>query len=714
MAKKDSTTTAAKRRGEAAEAATSTVVEPVDPNPAVDAQLEAIGAAPEDKPPEAAAAPQDTAPAAGEQPAIDVTTPPEDASPPPPVPPVPLAQQGRPPVDDVLLNPFTRELAPEPKPSKKKQQQERTDSRESINRTTPSTRRFGAMGNKLPGAEHVIVRKRTEKGQLAYIGEFHSGDLAQSQNIESFLSRYIQPKFGAGEYWICGVDAAGREFDAGYVNLLQAAGDPLTDPGAPASATGASAFTLMQQILDRQAAQRDAEIRALSNKRDVDPINLMRQMHELQKEMAPPPPMPPLKPSEKGSTTTDTVLAGMMQMMTTVLAQAMQPSPLLVAMLQKLTEDKAPSASTDPTQQLVLLSEVLKNLNSGRGNDLSSDMLQMLMKERMAPSDVLHLVQEVKGERGTDDLKKSMENLGFLLNAVQQLRAHTEPGGSGFWDAINSIFSNPGLAGAIGSKVNTVIQQQRTGALPPQQQQQQPPPGPGRPAVLPPGAATQPPPARDPLALKARELIARKQRVEELELAERERRLGIGAATVEEQPPAAAPVQDVTPAPAAAAPAAVPAPDPSIPATPGQQITLPTRITDFLNGYVEANDDAGLVQTTIELIFGLAEDEQWRPYSEVILSFIVQNDRAKFMHYMSSLFTALRQTNLLDDALAANITNALQQHFDTIVAEVINRIEALQQAEGIETPGEEMPADGEELPDEEGEDPNDLLHLNQE
>jgi hypothetical protein len=707
---KSSTTAANKgsRRGEAA-GATSTVVEQTDaPNPMVDAQLEAIGMEPSQPVDESSRVPltsETSAPAPSvEQPTPD---PKEGASPPPAQPPVPLATGVQPPADNDLLNPFTRGPLPPPKETKRKQQQERADNREAINKTTPSTRRFGAMGNKLPGAEHIIVRKRTDTGQLAYIGEFNSADLAQSQNIESYLARYIQPKYGAGEYWISGVDAAGREFDAGYVQLLKAADDALMGtPGGATHASGTSPLSLIQQMLDREARRRDAELQALSSKREKDPIDLMRQMHELQKEMSPPPPMPPLKPTEKGSSTTDTVLAGMMQMMTTVLAQALQPSPLMVALIQKLTNkvDTPLQSAPDPTQQLLVLSEVVKNLGGNRGDSVSSQMIELLMKERMAPSDVLSLVQQVKGERGTDDLKKSMENLGFLLNAVQQLRAHTEPGGSGFWDAVNSIFSNPGLANAIGSKVNAVVQQ--PGNLPPGQQR--------RPAVLPPGAPTQEqqPPARDPLALKARELIARKQRIEELELHERERRLGIVPSSGAPQQPADAPAAPQAPA-AAQVEQPAPAEQVNIPATADQQITLPAHITDHLNSYIAATSDADYVRTTIELIFSLAEDEQWRPYSEVIVSFILQNDRAKFMHYMSSLLTALRTTNLLEDQLAQKIMNALQAHFDTIVSETQGRIEVMQQgASGAEDTGfEDVENPEEEEYNEEGED-EDLLHLN--
>jgi hypothetical protein len=685
--------TTAKRRGEAAEAATSTVVDTVEPNPAVDAQLQAIGMpAPEpgDETPPIPLAPRTEQPTVvpkptseqSEEPATSTVVTPAEA--PAAAEPPPL----RPPAPDELVNPFTTEPAPEPRTTKTQQRNERTDNRQALNQMPPSTRRFGSqLGRKLPGSEHVIVHKRLETGQLAYAGEYHQADLSQSQNLESFLAKFVQPKYGPGEYQITAVDGTGREYDAGYILLLKPLDEPDKTPGAPVA--GPNLMNLVQQMFDRESARRDQEFRVLAGTQK-DPIEMMRKVHELQKDLTPPaPPLPALKPSEKGSSTTDTVLAGMMQMMSTVLVAAMQPKatdPLLVALIQKLTESN-PQA-VNPAAQLVQLSEVLRNLQGS--NNASSQMLEMLMKERMSPADVLGLVNQVKGERGTDDLKKSMENLGFLLNAVQQLRAHTEPGASGFWEAVSSFLANPGFASALGSKVTAAVRSS------------QPPAPPGRPA-LPAPQALQPPapaPARDPLALKARELIARKQRIEELELLKRERELGLA-------PPADAPALAPATEPVAktvAAPEEV-----SLPATPDQQVSLPPRITDHLNNYMAAKDDADIVRTTLELIFSLAEDEQWRPYSEVIVSLIVQNDRARFMHYMASLLTALRTMKLMEDSLARKIMDTLQRHFDTIVAETQERIEAAQQEEAEPEEGE---GEGEGEGEEEGqEDPEDLLKL---
>jgi hypothetical protein len=408
--------------------------------------------------------------------------------------------------------------------------------------------------------------------------------------------------------------------------------------------------------------------------------------------------MPTLTPSDNSrGNSNDTLMAGVMNLMGTVLAMAMRPKetdPLLLALINNLATNNKPQPPLDATAQLVQLSEVVKNLQGNNGGSGSSNqMLEMLMRERMSPADVLGLVNQVKGERGTDDLKKSVENLGFLLNTVQQLRSHTEPsGGSGFWDAVNSIFANPGLASAIGSKVRSI----GDGAARPVQ-------------ALP--AHTQTPaqaPPRDPLALKARELTARKMRIEEMQIVEAERRLGLAA------PPPASP--QLPPIPTATAAVAVAVEEPGEPgplATPnGEGVTLPPRITDHLNSYMTARDDGDIVATTIELIFSLKEDEKWQPYSEVIVGCILKNDRASFMQYMSSLLVSLRHIGMLDDALAHKISDTLQKHFSVIVEETTKRMVA----EG--SPADSTEEDGEGDGDPEGddddggeEDPDDLLQI---
>ena len=608
------------------------------------------------------------------------------------------AEGKQPPADSSVLNPFMRGQMPAPKESKAAQRDVRRDERTAINQPTPSTKKLGVLGKKLPGAEHIRIHKRVEDGELAYIGEYNNTDLAQSQNIESFINRYIKTKFGAGEYQITGVDAQGREFDAGIVKLLQ----PLSTSSDlnPVQNVGlANPLDFVQKVYERDADRRDREMGNMMTQQK-DPVRMLKEVLEIQAQLTPQ--MPAFKPSEGGGGTTNTMLSGMMQMMTSVLAVAMQPKPpdpLMVALISKLIEKSEPAPALNPTAQLVQLSEVLRNLQGG--NSGGSQLVEYLTKDRMSPTDVLKLVNEVKGERGTDDLKKSLENVGFLMNAVTQLRGVTEPStASGFWDAINALFSNPNIADAIGARARGQAQPPAAAAM--------------RALPIPATLAQQPPQQRDPLAIKAREILARKMRLDELELAERERRLGIGV-------PAAAAKPSPVPPPQAAAVAQVPA-APALPNVASIEQSLPPDIAAYINAYLQAKDDGDILKTTIDLVFGMAKDVRWKPYSEVIVALIVKGDRAKFLHYMSSLFVSLRSIKLIEDELARKVMDTLARNFDGMVETVklhldpnaaLNpaELESPEDAEGESEEGDGEGEDGEEGEEDDGSDPEDLLQL---
>lgn len=584
---------------------------------------------------------------------------------------------------DDALNPFRRDPLPPPRETKVQAREARREVTQSkqTQTQTPSKKRFGVLGEKIPGAEHVKVHKRLDNGGLAYIGEYNVNDLAQSQNIESFLNRYIKPSYGPGEYQITGVNAAGQEFDGGIVQLM----NPLSSPDVPPpSAAAANPLALIQQMLDREANRRDGELRMLANDKK-DPIVMLKEMIELQQTLAPP--MPQLKPSDGGNNNAmNTLLAGMMQMMGTVLTVALQPKgqdPIMMAILAKLLDDKT-KPGVDPTQQLVALSEVAKNLAGNGGGGGSNQLVELLLRERMSPSDVMNLVQQVKSERGTDGLKKSMEDIGIMLQAVNQLRAHTEPGtASGFWEAVTAVLGNQHLASAIGSRVRSNAPQ--VAPLLTQQPQQLPPQP--QPRMLP----------NDPLAMKAREIAARRLRLEEIEIQKREAALGIGAPT---------PVVTPVPAPATHMNQQVSAEEVqriSDAATQsGQKNTLPPNIAEYINNYIEAKDDGDIIETTMLMIESLAKDEQWKPYSEVIVSYILQSDRGKFLQYMASFFVSMRTIGLIEDALARKIMDALHNNFDTVVAVVHER-----QAAGGPGAEEEEEQEGEEDQGDEEEDTED-------
>jgi hypothetical protein len=590
------------------------------------------------------------------------------------------------------LNPFTRSPV-EPNESRKDQREQRREDRQSTQQPTPSTKRFGAIGKKMPGAERIRVHKRLDNGKLAFVGDYDSADLAASDNVESFIFDSVTPKWGYGRYQIQGVDVHGRTFDAGRVEILA----PLSEQAQPQAPAAPNPFDLLKQLMDREAERRDMELQ-LMQRNQKDPIDMIKQLHDLQQQMAPPVPMPVLtKQSDGGNNAMTTMLAGMMQMMTTVLATALAPkpersdpmTPVLVALISKLADNKP--ANVDPTTQLTALSEVVKNL---RGNDGGSgQMVDLLLKERMTPTDVLQMVDKFRGERGTDDFKKSLENIGFLLNAVQQVRAQTEPSASGgFLDVISSALNNPAFGEMLLSRTRGG-QQQRQAPVP---QQLPPPQQPMR--ALP-----------DPAVVaKARELALRELRLKELELARREQALAGGAG---EAAPVSAVAVEVPSAPSQEVPAG--------PIAAG----LPPNIENYINAYLEAKDDSDIVRITFAMIFEMTSDATWKSYSEIVLTLIEQSDRARFMHYMASLFSSLKGMKVISEELGRRVLDSLHRNFEVLVQftrESVQKLIEQHQAQGgaagdvvEDEPGEgdAEEEDEEEDEDEDAEDPDDLLHL---
>jgi hypothetical protein len=402
-------------------------------------------------------------------------------------------------------------------------------------------------------------------------------------------------------------------------------------------------LTLVRELVQRTLNQPQPSQR--------DPIKMLGELHELQRSMEP---MPAPK-QEKDNTLLLAIVGGLTTVastLATVLTQPKTPDPVMQLFMAKFLDDKPrgesmklppPPPPADPTEQLKNLASVVQSLRGESPTPKDDRLIELLMKDRMAPADVLALVNQAKGERGTDDFKKSMENLGIMLTAVNQLRQHTEPGtGAGFWDAIGALVQNKELAKTV---VTTLRGQREPQEAPPQHQL----------------------PAPDPLVVRARGVAARRLALEEQEIARRE-----------QQPPP--PVQIVQSAPAAQ-PTQVP--DEAAPKTLGKIPPLPLEVPDYINRYIEAKDDAEMVGITIDMLFTFGENEAWRPYAEVILSLIAQSDRGRFINHMASLFVTLQGINMIEAPLVQKIMSALGSNFPAIVEAVKQQMEA-DAAEGDE------------------------------
>jgi hypothetical protein len=181
-----------------------------------------------------------------------------------------------------MLQQLTPQQTPEPRQSKKQRAEEAQAAKVALKTQSPSTKRLGPLSAKVPGAEHIKIHKRAEDGmpgKRSYVGDYDVYDLSQSQDLETFIARYIKPKWGAGEYQVTGVDAKGQEFDAGVIKLI----DPLPEPAAPAQ--GTTVLDILQKTLEREQARKDRELELLRNRpREAPaapPLNPVKQLGDI-------------------------------------------------------------------------------------------------------------------------------------------------------------------------------------------------------------------------------------------------------------------------------------------------------------------------------------------------------------------------------------------------------------------------------------------------
>jgi len=560
--------------------------------------------------------------------------------------------------DSDYHNPFSRPEAEPPQPSAQLRRAEGASDRAKQNKGTPSTKRMGALGAKLPGAEHAKIHKRGEGGHLSLIGTVREKDMTRSQDMEAFVHEFMAPSYGPGLYQVTGVDAVGREFDMGIVDIAIPIG-----PSAPIVAPPAqdqSALGIIMKMMEQQGNQRQPQ---------ADPIDGLMKLHQLKQQMEPGAP-------QKDNSTVLALIAGVTQVATTVLGVMMQPKgpdPIMALLLAKMLEEKPrrdsdmgmmppPPPVIDATEQLKNLAAVVTSLRGPEKSSGNDELIAYLLKDRMTPADVLNLVNQVKGERGTDDFKKSMENVGIMLNAAGQIRAQTEPGaGSGFWDAITAMLGNKELAGSAVQAMRGRQQQGADPQLPPQQQ---------------PRALGAPPP-NDPLVIQARANAEKRLRIEAAELELREKKLSEVQATITPPPQVEAKQleqADTQPGDTIAKP---------------DRPKLPDNMGDFINAYLEAKTDEEYVEISVEMILSLGEHEDWKPYAEVILSFIANSDRARFLNYMASFLTAMRTVGLMQDELAHKVMKALAGNFPALVEVVQQKM--TEGDEGDEDEGGEAP-----------------------
>lgn len=683
-------------------------------NPAVDAVTESIGVDPGASPDQAALdeaaqaggeaeaalaaveqAEADAAAAEAELPDVDPAEDPPEVEEPDPKAEAALAAKRRP------------APVPPPRMSKKEKQEERQAKLHSKPQS-PSTRRLGELGKKLPGAEHVKVEKRNARGRLAYVGNYRMADLSNSQSMETFIAEYIKPHFGAGEYQLTGIDAHGREFDGGIVEVLEPFqnADPL-----PQKDSNSGMVDLVKTML-----------RDRGHVPQTDPIEQLQKLLTVKQSLDA---EDEDKKAAEGGTLAAMIHAMgqqssqsmqmMVSLLTTMLPMMMKKDedPIQAILLAKLLDDKdskgsnaplppplpPPNPVADMLPLVQMLAEVMRPQQQDSGGlqeVLMQHILQTQNQNTLGPKEMIEMFESMRGERGTDDFKKSLDNMGFLMNAIQALRAQTEPVQGGFMDSVGQLFANrdfaSSLAGALRAKTDA-----RTRALPPGATHR----------ALPAGGGDE----EAEIVRRTEEI--RRQRIEIAEANLRAEEAALAqermADPLQHRPRPARP----EPGSAAAAPPPITPPAPQPVETPVEQSpeaavervkartggklpTLPPDIGDHINALVEAPDPPATVEATVNMLFYLGglEGTEWRQFAETVLHLIHQNDRVRSMAFLDQFLNGLHDIGLISVDLVKKVNDAVHEHFEQIVAHL------------RQPPGEQQ-ADGAGETDEDDEDEDD-------
>jgi hypothetical protein len=559
--------------------------------------------------------------------------------------------------------------------------------------SSPAVRRLGpALAKKLPGAEKVKIKRRLDNGALGIVGEYSLQDLAASSDIESFILKYIKPKFGPGEYKVTGIDAAGNELEAGTVHAL--------NPDPAAEANGPMDFI---QVMFEQTQRQQRELME-QRMQGPNPIEMLRGLQEVQKEMTP--------RDESGGALAAVIAAqgqqmqAFMQMMAqqsaqqmTLMVEALKPreDPTMKMLLARLVEEKvsnsnalplpAPPPPPPPSSPVEGLKEILElAIVMTRGNKSEDGELKELVRQAiqakdqhvMSPKDVIQLVHDIKSDRGTDDFRKSMENMSMMLNVAQQLKGDQQGSSSAnFFDALGSLFSNRDFAGAIAQTVRSKVETSQRSELLEKQRALLREVRQGNPQAIAQAqqqarAAAAVRPVAVPVAP-----VANTNGVQPVVPV---------AAVVNGVPMAVAPVvaRPVAPvAPAAGVQGVQAVQTPRMEGAPAQiakppETTLknfklpplPTNTYEHVNGIVAAPDEGALLGSVVRMLIYWAEFEDFRPMAELLLGLVQRGDRERAAEMVANIFNHLSAIGMMSAETAQHVVATFVKFFDEIQSQL--------------------------------------------
>jgi hypothetical protein len=517
-----------------------------------------------------------------------------------------------------------------------------------------------SLAEKVPGADKIKVYQRKE-GRRWFIQDYTRADLQQFSDFESFLTRYVKPTYGPGEYDLVGVDGMNREIELGQIRLIA---DPTTRPE-----TGA--FALVEKVLMEQR-ERDREWQQRTSSMQQNPLELLTGVMALKDKIdgeaggglgvA-------MKAMSESSNQTVQMMMAMMQqnqqMMLALMQKPKEEDPLMKIILAKLLDGGGlggsgaapPPPPPPPESRTSELAELLTAMGTfmgsmgGGGDDDFKELLktllpQLLLKNNsdgLGTKEVLELVLGNK-KSGTDDFRSAIDNMAAIMNVAQNINQGREPGSAaGFFDALAALFSNRDFAGSIAQQIRARTDGKQN--------------------------------------TEEARLAAEKQRLAmERRLLQQERaRAGIPANT---QPQTQHLEESVAPPPLEQPrPSPQPLREPGAPSVSPEQVQqaaqrvvrrtgkipeLPGNTAEHVNNIISAKDEGEQVGKVIAMLIYFAEFEDWRAFSERLLTCVRDGNKVEAMRYLSAFFEGLASIGLFQPEAVPTIVEAVERHFEVV------------------------------------------------
>lgn len=522
------------------------------------------------------------------------------------------------------------------------------------------------LADKVPGADKMKVYKRIN-GQRWFIREFTKADLNQFTDFESFLTRYVKPTHGSGEYDLVGVDGLSRDIEVGQIRLIEEPNDKQSE--------SSTAIGLVEHVM-REQRERDEKWMARMMGGQQNPLELLNGVMALKKQIdgdSGDAQAAAAKAQADASSSTMQMMMLMMQqqqqaadrqnqLMMTLLTKPREEDPIMKLLLTKMISEGGmgggggalppppppPAKATDGLADiLTAMAAFMGNMGGGGGDDDFKEFLKTSLAQKQGDQLSIKDVIELLGvkKEGKDEFTSAIDHMAAIMNLTNNVRQQQEPGAAaGFFDALAALFANRDFAGSLAQAVRSKTD--KTAGV----------------------VETRLQAEGQRIAMENRMLQRERQQL---------------AATAAAPPPRSVPPAATEQVQKAAE---------RVVARTGRLPELPANTYEHVNNILGAKDEAEQVGKTLAMLIYFAEFDDWKVFTERTLGMIRDGRKAEALKYLTAFFEGLAAIDLLTEEAGKGVVQVLGKHFEVVQAQVADLSLA---ADGLVT-GEQLTAPPEE------------------